>query len=196
MIKAFFVHGFNVKDNGAGTIGKLVPFFANAGIATEMITYGHFNLFEPRWENERVAKHLFNRIAAAIESGYKVIVVGHSNGCDIAHRAGKMGAPIDKAVFISAALNSDTKIAPSIDALDVWHSRKDWVLFLAKFLPFHRWGEMGRTGATRYDKRVKNFDRSQNYDAPSAWHSDIFASPLIEYFGPIILTESLLRLES
>jgi len=194
VIKAFFVHGFNVKDNGASTIGKMLPFFANANISTQMITYGHFNLFEPRWENKAVAQRLKDSIQEARDEGYKIIVIAHSNGCDITQRAAEQGAVIDKAVLISAAIDNNIEFAPSIKSVDVWHSRKDWVLFLAKFMPFNRWGEMGRTGATRYDKRVKNFDRSQNYDAPSSWHSDLFASPLIEYFGPIILTESLLRL--
>jgi len=194
MIKAFFVHGFNVKDNGAGSMGKLLPYYADAGMATEMVSYGHFNLFEPRWENGAVAEDLNSRIGNAKSDGYKTIVVGHSNGCAITQIAALLGAPIDKCVFISAALDSNTEFPPNVGAVDVWHSRKDWVLRLAKLLPRHKWGDMGRIGATRYDRRVKNFDRSQNYESPSAWHSDIFKSPLLEYFAPVIMTESLLRL--
>lgn len=156
-----FIHGFNVADNGASTVGRLVPHFAAIGCSTEVLSYGHFNLFEPRLKNASVAELLAARIHAATRP---VIVVAHSNGCAITHKAARMGAPISKAVFISAALNSDAEFPECIGAVDVWHSRKDWVLRLAKLLPFHNWGDMGRVGASRYDRRVKNFDRSQNFD--------------------------------
>jgi len=185
-----FIHGFNVSDNGASTVGHLVPHFAALGCSTEILSYGHFNIFEPRLKNRKIAEELTVKVRAASRP---VIVVAHSNGCAITHMC---EAPIDKAVFISAALNSDAEFPPNIGAVDVWHSRKDWVLRLAKLLPLHKWGDMGRVGATRYDRRVKNFDRSQNFDHPSAWHSDVFKAPLVDYFGPIIAKEALCRLPS
>lgn len=184
-----FIHGFNVRDNGANTVGRLVPFFATLGCSTEMIAYGHFNLLEPRWENHQVAELLADRINAASRP---VIVVAHSNGCAITH---KCNATIDKAVYINPALDRDAQFPASILAADVWHSRGDMAVWLSRLLPFNAWGDMGAVGAARHDRRVKNFDKAQNYELSSTKHSDVFKSPLVEYFGPIIAKEALCRLE-
>lgn len=187
-----FVHGFNVYDSGAGTVGRLRPYFEQRGCTTEMLSYGHFNLFAPRWKNRSVAEKLAERVRDIKSIGMTCIVVGHSNGAAITHLAGEeFQAPIDKAIYINPALDRAVRFPDSFKAFDVWHNPRDNVVKLSRLLPFHPWGDMGATGYTRFDYRGKNYNMLTNFDLPSSKHSSIFHDPAIKVFGPIIADRGL-----
>ena len=52
----YLVHGFNVKDAGAGTVDRLVPHLTHAGFKCIELDYGYFNLLRVRLCNKAVAR--------------------------------------------------------------------------------------------------------------------------------------------
>ena len=188
------IHGFNVWDGGRATVGRLAPFFNARGVPHFAVNYGHFGLLETRLKNIRVAKRVALACAAAAEQ--YVVVVGHSNGCAIAHLAAtEFRAKIDKLVYINPALKKDMPLPDSVGALDVWHSPSDRPVRLAKWLLPSRmrpWGEMGATGYQgAEDRRIRNFNKQQAFRVHSSSHSDVFALAKLPYFGPLITSVAL-----
>lgn len=185
----FLLHGFNVRDGGKNTILKLSPYFAEAGAEVVDFGYGYFNLFMPRWRNPQVAQDLAVACNQAKLAGYRVVLVGHSNGCTIIHIAGeKYGAVADKVVYINPALNRDVKFPPTFRSFDVWHSPSDKAVSISRILPLNLWGDMGAVGFTRHDERGMNFNAQTNFDRASKRHSSIFSDALIDFFGPKIVS--------
>lgn len=192
---AILVHGFNVHDGGRGSVGKLRPFFATKGIPYLLVDYGFFDLIKTYTSNKKVAKRLAEAVrnAKAINPDDKIVVVGHSNGCAIIYLACKhYNAPIDKAVFINPALDSDITRPKSLHSLDVWYSPSDKPVMWAKYLPWHVWGDMGRVGYTGTpDEMVRCFNKEKDYVVISDEHSDAFAMEELPFYGPLIVNESM-----
>lgn len=192
---AILVHGFNVHDGGRGSVGKLRPFFANIGIPYLLVDYGFFDLIKTYTSNKKVAKRLADSIRTAKISNpdNKIVVVGHSNGCAIIYLACKhYDAPIDKAVFINPALDSDIIRPTTLKSLDVWYSPSDKPVKWARLLPWHIWGDMGRVGYTGVkDSMIRCFNKENDYPVVSDEHSDAFAMEDIPFYGPLIVKESL-----
>lgn len=176
MKTAHFVHGFNVSDSGANTTDRLVPFFSAAGYNVHEHDYGWFGLLQVRFLNGRVAK----RVAKSVRPGD--IGVGHSNGCAILARAAAL-VPFDGLVLVNPALDKDTEFPASLRWIHVYHSNGDAAVSLARFLPMHQWGDMGRVGYCGDDGRVLNFDHSPD------GHSDIFKHGRVAEWGPKIVQE-------
>jgi hypothetical protein len=192
-IHVILVHGFNVKDGGVGSVGKLKPFFEKTGCTAEMFDYGWFGLFHTRWNNGSVAERLNERVLDLKSIGHKVIVVGHSNGATITHlSAQKHQCPIDRAVYINPALDHDIKIPESIKEVDVWHNPHDRIVTLSKFRLFHLWGEAGRYGLTRFDYRCKNYNVVNFLSGKGGSHSKPFSDDAIETLAPAIVNAALL----
>lgn len=187
-----FVHGFNVRDGGEGSVGKLRDFFIDLGCGVEVFNYGHYNILEPRWKNSRAAKRLAARVEQLVSEGYKCIVVAHSNGAAITHIAGRdFNAPIYKVVYINPALNRNVRIPKSFEGIDVWHNPHDWIVSLAKWLPFHIWGDAGQHGITRYDPRLRNYNITNYLSGRGNAHSKKFTPEVAKVLGPIIAMNSL-----
>jgi pimeloyl-ACP methyl ester carboxylesterase len=196
-VHAILVHGFNVYDSGAGTVGKLCPYFRRAGISAEVLDYGHFNLFAPRWRNKGVAERLNERVLDLKSIGYQVIVVGHSNGCAITHCAGdQFQAPIDRVVYINPALERHVRFPDSFGSFEVWHNPHDRVVSWARLLPFHPWGDMGKTGFTRFDYRGKNRNIVNFLSGRGGAHSKVFSDDALETIAPAIVAESMKALQA
>ena len=192
------IHGYNVWDGGRATVGRLAPFFNARGIAHFAVNYGHFGLLETRFKNIRVAKRVALACRAAVDQ--TVIVVGHSNGCAIAHlAASEFGAPIDKAVYINPALEKDMPLPESVRALDVWHSPSDAPVKISKWLLPARmrpWGEMGATGYQGVeDCRIVNYNKETDYPVRSDEHSDVFDLSELPFFGPLIAENAVVGLK-
>lgn len=187
---AILIHGFNVWDGGRGSVGKLRPFFADLGAPYVMVNYGHFGLLDTRFKNRKIAHRVADAVTSARVKGFdNIVVVGHSNGCAIAHIAATCGAQIDRAVFINPALKKDIEIPASIKSLDVWHSPSDIPVRLARYLlpsGARPWGRMGADGYAGNDSRVRNFNKETDYQIESREHSDAFDIERITYFGPLI----------
>jgi len=182
------VHGIRVIDKGQKSIGQLAEHFINAGHTVEMLDYGRFGLFAPRWQNNGVAKKLADQVNSLADQGVPVIVVGHSNGCAITHMAGENhGARIHQAVYIAPALNSNIKFPASFNSFLVFHNPKDWVVKLSAMLFAHYWGDMGAVGFTRFDHRGRNSNVLTNFEQSSGSSHSYFDS----FFAPLIVREIL-----
>lgn len=186
--KVFLLHGFNVRDGGKKSILTLVPFFEEVCAEVVDFAYGYFNLLVPRWRNPKVAQDLAVACHQANLDGYRVVLVGHSNGCTIIHIAGeKYGAQADKVVYINPALNRSVVFPKGFKSFDVWHSPDDGAVALARLLPLNLWGDMGAIGFTRHDSRGTNFNAQTNFDLVSDEHSGMFTPEVVNYFGPLVV---------
>ncbi len=193
---AILVHGFNVRDGGRDTVGMLAPFFTEAGYDVIILRYGLFGFFRVYRKNDKIAKRVRQIAKSAKAAGYTVAAVGHSNGCDILHRAAnKHGAPIDHLTFVNPALGKS--MAP-IGACDVWYNAEDKAVKWAKLLPKHPWGEMGATGYVGKvpHKLTRNHDTGMGYPVRVSGHSDIFTPEKLAFFGGEIVDTATRRLTS
>jgi hypothetical protein len=179
--RAILVHGFNVRDGGAGSIDKLEPYLLFAGFDVAQFDYGWIGLLGARFGTRKHAR----RLAAMTEPDD--VAIGHSNGCNVIVEAAWRGARFAHVVFINPALDADTALPPQIKRADVWHSPSDRAVRFARFLWFHPWGQMGATGYTGTDKRFRNFDKQNAFARSSDSHSDVFTPPLLPFFGPKII---------
>lgn len=185
------VHGFNVTDGGAGTIGKLKRYYAARGAKVVSVRYGWFGLFQTRFCNEEVSENLTYLIQKGSQRFNRIIVVGHSNGCAIAHLASYKGTvPIHRFVYINPALKKHYTPDGRVKAVDVWHNWHDSAVVWAKFLFWRAserpWGLMGRTGYRGDDQRFVNFDTAEDFTHSAKGHSGVFATKSISFFGPLI----------
>lgn len=187
----WLVHGFNVTDGGAGSIGKLAPFFEAAGFEVKTFRYGWFALLmilpaTARLVNRRLARLLADIIRAGD------IIAGHSNGGCIAKIATDLGAPAGQLVLINAALDADVTFAPQIGHIHIWHSPSDKPVAIARILPRHPWGDMGAIGYRGpYDPRVTSYNKENGFPVSSREHSDVFKPHILSFFGPQIVRSVL-----
>ncbi|QBQ71168.1 alpha/beta hydrolase [Shewanella phage S0112] len=204
MRHVFLVHGFNVKDRGAGTVGKLVPYLSqpidDIPIHIQVHAYPWFGLFQVMFKNRDVAEELVKKqdlIPWNCASSYHAI--GHSNGCAIIFEAAKLGAKFDSVVLINPALKMDTPIPANIKKVYVIHTAYDDATLSARVLdrlPVIRWlipnfwGAMGTFGYKgKCDSRIANFDMSMYLQG----HSDFFTPRNLERFAGIPLATLLFK---
>jgi pimeloyl-ACP methyl ester carboxylesterase len=197
--QVLLIHGFNVSDKGVGSVGELRGYLASEGFPYHILKYGLFRLWKTRTQNDNVAE----QVAAFVKNAKApVILIGHSNGCTISHLAVKYyGAEPLHCVFINPALAVDTKLEGPC-SYDVWHSPSDRPVKWARFLPdskWRPWGAMGAYGAnlTDYNEKadIVNYNKETNFEHSSKEHSDVFKTPLLSYFGPLIVNTLKERLK-
>lgn len=179
--RAILVHGFNVRDKGAGSIDRMEPYLRARNFQVAQFDYGWLFLLGVRLKTRKHAR----RLAAMSETGD--VAIGHSNGCNLIIEAAWRGARFKRVVFINPALDSDTPLPPQIDRCDVWHSPSDKAVRFARFLWFHSWGQMGAVGYTGESSRYRNFDKENDFARSSDSHSDVFSDTLLPYFAPHIV---------
>ena len=150
MSVAHLLHGFNVKDSGASTTDRLIPYLERLGYATRQHDYGYKFLLGTWYSNPVIAK----QVAGWVKGGD--IGVGHSNGCAILSRVAEFCAPITGLIFINPALDNDWIAPPQVQWIRVFHSSNDAAVEVARFIPFVRWGDMGRVGFKGNDARYTN----------------------------------------
>jgi pimeloyl-ACP methyl ester carboxylesterase len=138
--RVHILHGFNVRDSGKATTGKLAPRLREAGFECIEHKWGWRGIFGTWLFNSK----LVDRLMEAIEPGDDVI--GHSDGCNIAMWAAERGAPIRRMVFINPAVDADQELPRQVECCLVFHDHGDKWVRLASWLPFNRWGKMGATG--------------------------------------------------
>lgn len=189
--KVIAVHGFNVWDQGKGTVGQLRPYFEKEGYEFEQYVYrfmaikGWIFVLGTIFNNQRA-----KRLASVTPEG--ATGVGHSNGCCILDKATrKYGAPFRRLIYIAPALDRNTPLAPQVERCDVWHSPDDKPVCFARLIPMHPWGDMGSVGATDADPRYFNHNKQHghiHHGFTSRGHSDIFR--MLGHFGPHIVNET------
>lgn len=180
---AYLVHGFNVRDGGRGTIDMMIPYFERCGWTVRQVDYDWTGLLGVRLCTKKIAKAL----STTIQPGS--VAVGHSNGCAVLHYAAQYGAPFSRLAYINPALNKDAPLADQVEACHVWHSPSDRPVSLARWLPFHFWGEMGAKGYVGEDKRYVNHNKERDFPIRSYTHSDIFYLAKMAFFAPKIIQD-------
>lgn len=192
----WLVHGFNVKDGGAGSIAKLKPYYEAAGFEVKLFRYGWTALlmifpFTARLLNRRLARLL----ADVIRPGD--ILGGHSNGALICKLSGDLGAPIGILIIINGAIDSDVTFAPQIGRIQIWYSPSDKPVTFARILPRHPWGDMGAIGYRGpYDARVDAYNKENGFPVSSKEHSDVFKPRIIDFFAPLIVKKTIEQLSA
>jgi hypothetical protein len=148
----FLLHGFNVKDGGGSTIGRLLSLLPNARVWS----YGWLGLLGVRFFNARIA----NMLAASLTDG--CVVIAHSNAAAIVQRALQLdNCPhIERLVLIRPALDSDAVFGDRVDRVDVFHHADDMPVSASRFIPCHEWGDMGAVGYEGAELHVVNHDDS------------------------------------
>ena len=171
--KVYLIHGFNVKDDGASTVGSIRGLLEADGFDVTEITYGWFHRMRVRLCNKGIA----SVIADLVEPDSTC--VAHSNGGALAYLACEMGAPFKNVVLVNPALDSNKALASQVKKVQVWYSPHDKWTGLSKFIPNSIWGAQGRTGYTgpeddRYtqfneDKLIGRFEDEHS----GIWHSEL-----------------------
>jgi len=160
----FILHGFNIRDGGEKTTGKLLQVIHDLGYQPKEFEYGWLGFAGARLFSNNLARVL----ARISEPGD--IAIGHSNGCNIINQALRHGAHFERVLYVAPALDSGTPLPAQVQEAIVLHSNHDWIVWLASFLPFHPWGRMGYSGYRGPDERYRNIDCT-NW---SFGHSDYF----------------------
>lgn len=174
------IHGIRV-DEPEESIGVIRGYFEEVGFESVVHNYGYLNSWHTRWRNAGIAERI------GVEVGRDDILVGHSNGCDIARRISNAGKGCGLVLF-NPALDRDTKFAPHLDWIDVYHDQEDDAVLLAWLLPWHPWGMMGRTGYRGDDPRVTNIDMTPRNQGD---HSGPINN--VDYWGPRAASRASLR---
>jgi hypothetical protein len=168
----YLVHGFNVRDGGKATTGKLHAALRNTGYTVKQVSYGHVGRMGVRACNDNVAKVLASIVT---KDDY---VVAHSNGAAIVYDAGEFGMK-SKGVFLFNPALDNKKEIRGTDAVRVFHSPSDPWTALAKWIPFSNWGNQGQVGYTGDDfyQKYRHTDNDATFGAETG-HSGIFTGSL------------------
>lgn len=161
----YLIHGFNVANRGLETTDRLKEYIPGA----VDLDYGWTGRVGVRVCNDKLAQI----IAKMAEPNS--IAIGHSNGCDIIHRATHHGAKFEKVIYLNPALDNDLTPGDYVKWCHVWHSPSDGAVWLAKWIPFSSWGDMGKVGYQGSDPRMINHNIEEYIE--DAGHSDLFTSP-------------------
>ena len=171
-MRVVVIHGFNLYDDGASTVDRLVPYIEDEGweVDKDEADYGFLSLWKVILFNGKARQKVLYRITKAIEEAD--LVIGHSNGANFGLQA--LAALPDEekekklAVWISGAASTKVKIPHSVKKMLVLHTPYDIWVRLATYIPFNKWGRMGCKGYKGDDKRVINI-KSRDMKQHSAW---------------------------
>ena len=174
--RAILVHGYNVKDGGAGTTGRLKRELEIRGFKVVQFSPGWRGLLRVRFGNAKLAA----KLASMIRPGD--VLIGHSDGCNLVNQAcwllsDMVTPPQVDCVYCNPALDIDTPLAPQVKKALVMHSMSDRVVYISKWLVFHRWGQMGRIGYKdnlNHDTRYVNCTY-ESIGVPYPGHSGVFS---------------------
>lgn len=176
----FLLHGFNVRDGGKGTVGKLIPHLPNSKI----LPYGWIGVLGVTFFNDNIAKMLVNQITD------DCTIIGHSNAADVIYRMTQLdNCPrIARIVLIRPALDSDVSFGDKVGRIDVFYHQGDVPVSFAKYIPCHNWGSMGTEGYDGPDKNVVGHNSEELFNDSA--HSAVFNEKLtvfVPYLKEILL---------
>ena len=179
------IHGINVSDP-MGNIGKLKPCFEEVGFKNVVVEDYGFLPFGLAWaRNKSIARKLLKKMTPGD------IVVAHSNGAAITYHLLEMGAQFSGVVLLNPALNHDLALTQGVEWVHVYFNENDHVVWLAKWIPAHIWGDQGRRGYTGNDPRYKNINTSKLAGALAGEeHSDYWADDKFPAWCPFMTRET------
>ena len=156
------VHGYNVSDNGAGSVDTFTDALTGAGhsVLTHYADYGWIGLFTTRFGGIRsIAAGLARRIEEDFEDGDEVVLLCHSNGFAIAYECIKKTNKVDTIISFNGALDDDVVFSPNVKHIYNFYAPADKVLKWGAWLrPMHIWGRAGQSGLTDNDPRIVNIE--------------------------------------
>ena len=168
-MRIVLVHGFNVKDGGAGSIDRLAPHLEKRGheVECDEADYGYYDLIKVRFAKYSAVRRILGALNRADA------VVTHSNGANYATKALNLffGQRV-QVIHLSPALNSDTKVPSNISRGWVFFTKTDWTVWISSLLIGHAWGRMGQRGYTGGDPRITNIDHTDLVKFHSDWFND------------------------
>ena len=170
-MKIVLIHGFNVRDGGSSTVDRLAPYLIKAGHHCDIdeADYGWLGLI-----GVRLRKHAaVRRISKAIEKAD--VIISHSNGSNYETKALKLHQTHPERytiIRLSPALNSKATIPSNVKRGVVMHTRSDFIVWLAGWMPAHPWGRQGWQGYTGDNPCIENRDFSDLVNGHSDWFSD------------------------
>ncbi len=144
------IHGFKLRDGGASTTDRLVPFILEAGdvVDSDEADYGYWSLWKIIAFKGRARKDVLKRIAAAVEKAD--VVIGHSNGVNFGLQAlnalPKKYKDTKIAIWISGAVACRAEVPEAVKAQLVLYTPHDKWVKMSSYIPFNRWGRQGARG--------------------------------------------------
>jgi hypothetical protein len=201
---AILIHGYEISKDLDRSTDMFKPYLEEKGYLVDFLDYRYIGKLGLRRDNLRLADELKDLIRGYRVLGHKVCIVGHSNGCTIAHLSSMTATKLESAnfhVYFNPALREDLAPGKHVDACLVYHSIYDVPVKLSKWLSAivpqswfnsRPWGEMGRIGYTGSDNRVHNVDLNWLWAAVTAkpavkfLHSTFFKPHIISYLGPSV----------
>lgn len=167
----FLIHGWWTRGEKLEKLGHALR---ARGHNVRLLRYGkHFW----RW---KLNKAVFEALSALLshhsdwQSGD--VIVAHSNGCNVAHKAMRLGLVPSQCIFLSPALDEDIATddyAPEVGPIHVWHTSREWATWFAKWVPSSEWGAMGKFGYQGSDPRFFNRDWAPTIRSHSGWFKNI-----------------------
>lgn len=178
-----FIHGIHTSDP-AVSVGKLAPFFEEAGFSTKVHKYGYAWAIGTRFMNNGRAKEIGKFVQP------EDIIVGHSNGGCLAWMIANQ-QPVKGLILINPALDDDAVFDTRLQWVDVYFNHTDGAVPWANIFVGHPFGDMGQEGYTGQDKKVTNINCCNGHKdlLPCVdGHSAIFKEPnLTPWAGFMIL---------
>mgnify|MGYP000231563429 CR=1 FL=1 len=172
LVIVLLVHGFNVSDPER-TIGGMAPHLRDRGHDVHTFCYGHAGFIDVRFANENLSYAIASQVRSikALKPELEVVLVGHSNGAALIHRAAELqGTPLfTRCVYVSPALDNKAELPPLLTRCDVMHTQKDTAVSFGSLMLFHKWGNMGKVGYRGDDPRYHNIDCSKQVTGHSEW---------------------------
>ena len=171
MIK--LAHGIRAAQGGRNTMGALRDELRERGRDAGIVSYGY--VLVPITNKQAV-----NAVLDGVVDGDTVYA--YSNGAWAAVQAAELGLAVRHLILINPALHKAREFPGHIERIDVFYSPGDgavqkgkWWRWTTRILPWrwrnpHGWGEMGRTGYTGNDPRVRNHEMPEGVG--HYWYED------------------------
>lgn len=188
-MRVHLIHGFNVSDGGAGSVGNLRDYLDRRGIDYVLHDYGWVGPFLLRLRNRKTVEELMHQI----QDGD--VLVGHSNGCAVCWKLIEAGAKPSAVVTIQPALRRDTLWPSHVKVLNLWNpsdyavrAGRLWSDLVSILTPGrHYWGAAGHYGYTSNQPHVEQWcTTDEKFTVPTGGHSDALRHPHVGYWGPRI----------
>ena len=181
------IHGYNT-DDFRRTVGRFHQQCLEHGHVSQVLVYHADNARAARRKNPVTAERLNNRVQQLKNSGYRVVVMAHSNGNTILRMAyDQYKTDIDIAICVQPALPSGLNPFPSAQRVFVVWNPEDVIVKLGRRLTFvtrliskrwaaqRNWGQMGFTGYIGSDSNVTNLNSLCDFvHGQASGHSGLF----------------------
>ena len=165
----------------------LVHAFNDRGWNAIKWTYGYAYALLTRWQNLSRASKLCDLIRPGD------VVLGHSNGACLAWMASRLNAPLQGAILLNPALDTDKVMAPQVKWVNLYANRYDKAVSWAGLFAMHPWGAQGRDGLSVADARYRTI-WTERVPPPVAGHSAILAPDVLPEWSQRFAADAEARL--